>query len=389
MSRRPGNEELEFGSDSFLDIIVGILIILIVVAGVKVARQPPEVPEAVALVEVSMPAPTVDRTLLIRQQQLDALRRESGRLRGESERLCAQQVVFEQNAADLTSRAAGILASIDTLRSIRANDRKGFEKSQHHLTSITEQTRHVNAQISKLTLEIDDADHAKVQMTRAVEEMVRYQTKASDELDDIKYETMRLKEVLDRVPPPEVSEPDRLMHRLSPVARSTSNQEIHFRLSEGRIAWVPLQPLLEQLRDQVRSRVAVINRFGRYEGVVGPTNGFLMKYTVERQPDNPLQSLSGRRSFSVGVSRWTVRPSDTLSAESVERALQIGSQFRQVLEAADPEATVTVWLYARDFASFRPLREFAHSLGLRVAGRPLPDDAEITGSPAGSKSSAQ
>jgi hypothetical protein len=42
MSRRGTDAEQEFGSDSFLDIIaniVGILIILIVVAGVKVARQ--------------------------------------------------------------------------------------------------------------------------------------------------------------------------------------------------------------------------------------------------------------------------------------------------------------------------------------------------------------
>ena len=43
MSRRTRNDEIELGSDSFLDIIaniVGILIILIVIAGVKVSRQP-------------------------------------------------------------------------------------------------------------------------------------------------------------------------------------------------------------------------------------------------------------------------------------------------------------------------------------------------------------
>ena len=43
MSRRKSSGDQEFGSDSFLDIIaniVGILIILIVVAGMKVARQP-------------------------------------------------------------------------------------------------------------------------------------------------------------------------------------------------------------------------------------------------------------------------------------------------------------------------------------------------------------
>lgn len=43
MGRRSDRPELEFGSDSFLDVIcniVGILIILIVVVAVKVERQP-------------------------------------------------------------------------------------------------------------------------------------------------------------------------------------------------------------------------------------------------------------------------------------------------------------------------------------------------------------
>src|ERR1700733_14729157 len=43
MSRRRNSDEIEFGSDSFLDIvanIVGILIILIVVAGIKAGAAP-------------------------------------------------------------------------------------------------------------------------------------------------------------------------------------------------------------------------------------------------------------------------------------------------------------------------------------------------------------
>ncbi|MFO1019666.1 MAG: hypothetical protein U0903_03025 [Planctomycetales bacterium] len=43
MGRRSKSEELQFGSDSFLDVIanmVGILIILIVVVGIHVAKSP-------------------------------------------------------------------------------------------------------------------------------------------------------------------------------------------------------------------------------------------------------------------------------------------------------------------------------------------------------------
>ena len=70
MRRRGGRSELQVGNDSFLDIvanIVGILIILIVVAGVRVSRAP--VTEGSEVVESSTtelelvdPPPVIDRS---------------------------------------------------------------------------------------------------------------------------------------------------------------------------------------------------------------------------------------------------------------------------------------------------------------------------------------
>ena len=60
MSRRAHRPELEFGSDSFLDVvcnIVGILIILIVVVAVKVERQPKGGVPVAAAQEVAVEAP--------------------------------------------------------------------------------------------------------------------------------------------------------------------------------------------------------------------------------------------------------------------------------------------------------------------------------------------
>jgi len=386
---------VEFGSDSFLDIIaniVGILIILIVIAGVKVARQPPDRPEEQTAAAMSPADDDRDEQaehLLLRKKQLDALRAEADRLLHEAGRLNEQQAALLDRTEAWNERSQELTRTVSQLRTEQTEDRRDTQDTRHELESLQDETTQVVARIVQLTTELDDAEQSHHQMSLTVELMEQRQDQADRALDEIEYETLRLQEVLDDLPVPKTADVDRLTHRLSPVARSTSDQEIHFRLSDGRIAWVPLEPLVDQLKDQVRSRGSVISRFGRYEGVVGPTSGFLMKYTVERQPENPMQALSGRRSFQVGVSRWVVRPADTLRAESVEHALRIGSQFRQVLEAAEPDTTVTVWLYADGFEAFGPLREFAHSLGLRVAARPLPDDAEITGSPAGSKSSAQ
>jgi hypothetical protein len=75
MSRRAQRPELEFGSDSFLDVvcnIVGILIILIVVVGLKVQRQPRE---QEALAAASIEATRADQAAILaeRQRTLDQL----------------------------------------------------------------------------------------------------------------------------------------------------------------------------------------------------------------------------------------------------------------------------------------------------------------------------
>ena len=161
-------------------------------------------------------------------------------------------------------------------------------------------------------------------------------------------------------------------------------------MSGGHISWVPIEPLLERLKGQVSNRAGVISRFGRYEGVCGPVGGYSMKYAVERHTPSPLEGLNGvSTGFRISVSRWTVTPDDSVRAEPVNEALKFGSRFRQIAEAADEDALMTVWLYQGDFVHFRKLREFGHGLGLRVAARPLPDNVEITGSPGGSRSSGQ
>jgi hypothetical protein len=177
---------------------------------------------------------------------------------------------------------------------------------------------------------------------------------------------------------------------LSPVGQSVSDTELHFRLYNGRVAHVPIEGLLERMKDQVTARRNVVLRFHRYEGVAGPVGGFMMNYVVQRESTHALQALqAGHNGYRITVSRWTILPADTLNAEPVDTAVRIGSRFRQILEATDPDTTVTIWLYPQDFRYFAELRELAHGLNLRVAARPLPEGTPIAGSPNGSRSTSQ
>ena len=386
MSRRRGESDPDFGSDSFLDIIaniVGILIILIVIAGVKVARQP----------AVVAPDPVVATTIPAADfldEDWESLQHEIKDLDDRLLDLSAEAGASAEASAELQSTEARLDEEVSSLRSRLAQTTDGKSSAELEIAASRAAAESLQQQFVSLQEEVESKQQAASSITADLQETFQRQKAASEEIQEVAFQTARLREVLTEHEQEETALQRRLRHRLSPVARTDSSDEIHFRLSDGAIAWLPLEVLLDRLKTQVMSRAGVIRKFGRYEGTCGPAGGFLMRYSVGRQVPSPTEVLNGRGGgYRIEVTRWTVVPSDTYTPETVSDALRSGSRFRQVVEAADTGATLTVWLYADEFPYFHDLREFAHRLDLRVAARPLPDGANISGSPGGSKSSAQ
>ena len=100
MGRRSQRPELEFGSDSFLDVIcniVGILIILIVVVAVKVERQP--IAQAEALANAAQVAPAIpDRESEYAQHQsdLEALKLQHSQVASRLQELAERKATLDQ-----------------------------------------------------------------------------------------------------------------------------------------------------------------------------------------------------------------------------------------------------------------------------------------------------
>ncbi len=408
MTRRLSGDDPAFGSDSFLDIIaniVGILIILIVVAGVKVARQPPESasaastavraespsPSPASLPQRPTESPTTDgpERIAAVQQLLNHIQEQQIAARTDFERRQAE-------LADVETEIAALQQEAHTLQNRHRALQTEAARRQHQADAAQQTIRETKADLTALrTAEqhvqqrLDDAARERTRLKTALAQAARQQRRAHAQLQTIRQQTAQLQELLEQ-PSFEEDSKTRLEHRLSPVARSGSRHELHFRIHDGLVAWIPLEPLLQRLKSQVMNRMDLIRRFGRYEGTCGPAGGFLMRYTVRRAAPSPSEMLSGMSSgYRIEVARWTIVPAETYSGESVARALKSGSRFRQIVESADPETTVTFWLYGSDFEAFRRLREYVHRLDLRVAGRPLPPGTNISGSPAGSRSSAQ
>lgn len=372
MSRRTQRPELEFGSDSFLDVvcnIVGILIILIVVVGVRLQRQPP------ASVSVKVePAESVRREAEERSlQQARALQqtlvKERGTLEAEeqylSEALAAARAeggVLEQQLA----QSRGQLESRTT--EVAGNDRR-VQKLEVERSAVAARIASLTSAIGKNRTQVQELETA---LRRASDS----EASASGRIRTAVVETQTLTDQL-QAAEQKTQPADRLQHRLSPVTRPVESDEHHFRMDGGFISEIPLNDLLERLRAQVLSRSSAIMRFNQFEGRVGPVGGYSMKYTVEK--DGP----------SANVSRWEMLVEETLLQESVEDAVRPGSRFRQQLETYPPDSVITLWIYENSFAGFPAIRELAHGLQLRIAARPLPDGTPIIGSPNGSKSTAQ
>ncbi|MEQ9406306.1 MAG: hypothetical protein RIK87_01215 [Fuerstiella sp.] len=447
MSRRKSTGDQEFGSDSFLDIIaniVGILIILIVVAGVKVARQPADVPQLTteAATQTATSAPAADRpsppaaeprqessTKPVETQAaqvadsgfsgnaaahsdvVDARAAEAVVADQESAQELAEAIdslteppVESDELAELDRQIAGLEIELDQtqtssgalqtrlaelLHTTRELHDRRRQVRQQQTQALDEDRQRLEVKVSALQASLARADSKNATFQSTLASLNNRQSYLVKALKQVAMETQQLREVLEAADAatPETS---RLNHRLSPVGQSVTSAELHFRLHNGRIAHVPIEGLLERMKDQVSARRSVVMRFHRYEGVAGPVGGFMMKYVVQRESMRPLQALQyGNSAYRVTVSRWTILPADTLSAEPVEAALRIGSRFRQILEATDTDTTVTIWLYPPDFGHFSDLRELAHGLNLRVAARPLPEGTPIAGSPNGSRSTSQ
>jgi hypothetical protein len=170
----------------------------------------------------------------------------------------------------------------------------------------------------------------------------------------------------------------------TPISKTVYGKEVHFQLSAGHVAYIPIEELFELARDETRSHMARITDLANRVLTVGPKQGFEMHFTIEVS----IQSRQGQ--MAVRSNEWQVIPVQGRLGETSDEALSDRSNFRRVLAQHSPQdTTVTIWTYPDSFAEYRALNEELHRLGFATAGRPLPEGFPIGGSPQGSKSAAQ
>lgn len=400
-SRRK-SDEINFGSDSFLDIVanvVGIVIILIVLVGVKVRNTP-----AKSTLDESR-AELIAKRLADWETQRDQILRENEN----AERLYQQQVTEQEEEM---ARRRTLLE--ERRRTKRENEEalakrnKEIEARLAILHQYEDEARRLSEEILGLTLQIEKDTNVRQQVTTENQRLEAQATATKAEIDDVKRElqarqaslvhekgdwqtvSQQVAELKNRLAEMEKKKYVRKtwVHYATPLARRVHREEVHFRCLNGRIADTHLEALIDRIKqDLYRGRST-----GRLysTSVVGPIAGFSLRYSLSRSGVSLSEQVSNPFAYSIQVSGWElIGESDTLGEEQ-SVALKPGSDFQASL-AVHPSSThaITLWVYPDSFELAKAVQVQLHERGYVVALRPLPHGIPVAGSPFGSASRGQ
>lgn len=341
--RKKKNDGFDVGQDSFQDVvsnIVGILIILVVITGIRMGRLPAS-----------------EGAIQKEEQKREAILDEA------KEKLLGQ-IEETDNAVAERQSAARDLYDAQALFEART------EEKSEWINMISA----ANAAIAVQSNGLSEAEKAELEAKRKIAELERRieEAKRTEKwLAQGETETVVLE------------------NRPTPLANNVKDNEAHFRLSGGRISHVPFGLLVEKMVGEVRSQGrSFLNRDVLVDSV-GPVDGYTLKYRIMgRNVTTGPYATSQMRSVELDYCEFI--PERETIGENLADAMKPGSQFQKHLSQYPPGVyTVTIWVYPDSFKEFREVREFMYKRGYLCAARPLPKGAPISASPHGTASTAQ
>ena len=337
--QRPEEENAtEPGQDSFLDIvanIVGILIILVIVTGLRV-----------------------------RDATVEAASADEG--------LRTQAAAMEEERATAGSMRRDILAAAAQIQDL-TRQRMLRQEERDRLATVVAAWEH---KIRAYRDQLDAAAQGAYDLRLALSE-------AQAQLEELRRDLSAAEAA--KAPP------IRIESLPTPLSKPVDGDEAHFQLRGGRVVSIPIKELLEEFKDDARRRASKLLSQAELTDTVGPKGGFRLRYTlVRREITDETAIATGRAGMYATLKKWTLIPTSGQLGEPVDAALAPASRFHSALAGFRPDrTTVTVWTYPDSFAEFRQLKQELYHLGFPAAARPLPYDVPIGGSPEGSKSAAE
>ena len=367
--RRTGGKTPQSGEDSFLDIIsnmVGIMIILVMVAGVRVgsvadSSSKPDLPDpAESGREIPLPAAppetaetpepaeapeTVPAPNGISKTRYVAAMKEFTRLKEEGLALKNEVDLLNEQMLNVKNEASGAEAEYRELTAEIAAAEAVVERAEHEKSESEQERLRQAAELRRLTEESD-------RLRGEADRLANIRPKAK---------------VLENMP--------------TPLTKKVEGSEGVFALREGKISHVPIGYYAERVRGYFRT----IRDFekGSFEDQLGPYEGYTFRF---RGSLHKVQGQNGRTMMNIVFDEGEFIPAAEIG-ETWDEALREDSDFRKKLGMyLRASSVITLSVYPDSFGLLREVKKFLLENDYTIAIRPIPSGKNITISPNGSES---
>lgn len=325
------------GQDAFLDIVanlVGILIILVVLVGAHArssASNPPE-PEVGLIEKVTAADLAADQAA----SRMDVLVKDNE----EIEVLIDQEHAVARQLTDVRHRR---LVALEELKQ----------------------------QLAVKQSELDAQDQAILQQqseTIALERQLKQLTDTAAAVSSLKTNT---------------SDAKTIDHYPNPIASTVFSQEVHFRLSGGKLVYVPMDELVNKMKQDWQLIAESKTEFNSARDTIGPIGNFRLQYELE--------SSAARTRRRIRFKRFVLYPVVDSAGEPTEVALSNpASHWNAVLKNLNPvQTTVSIWVYPDSYHDHALVKKWLYENHYKMASWPLEFGRLISGGPDGLKTSAQ
>ena len=344
-------KQITTGQDSFLDIVanlVGILIILVVVVGAQASASWVKTKPKTDLIEkIDSLETQVSRSAdVVRKLQID------------NEQLEKQILKENRLAANLTDQRHEMLVQMEIIKREMLKQQEEIAKQQSiQQASFVEDVRKQN-----------QFEEEKRILERELEAISR-------EANAVTASTPK-KETIEHFP--------------NPIAKTVFSEEVHFRLSRGRLAYVPMDELITRMKSEWKVKAEKLKRANRTIETVGPVGNFRLQYELASGTGQQNTRVGAIEKRMVRFQQFEILPRPGVFGETIEEALSTDSHFKRILSRNEAgRTTVSIWVYPDSFEDHNRVKGWLHENGFQMASWPLEFGRKIAGGPNGLKTSAQ
>jgi hypothetical protein len=379
MRGRVGRGDPDFGSDSFLDIIanlVGILVILIVLAGLRAAQVSVDPEE----IEVAVLAEDASHDPALAPSEADSLPDS------------VKPVVDSAKIARVKRVATRVLSSPEVTL---GEHRVPFEIAESQRQELLEVVKGLEARLATLPVDSAVSDLKAVQSELAAaagqlpalqqrlarEDAIRRRSLIEATEFDAEYQALRKQLVEVNRTFEELKTAERPVEefelRINPVGRRGRGEELLFRIEKGRIVHLPAAALFGKAELQSGRLTPLTGASDLESGTVGPLNGVTLDYETQviaaMVPTSSGSSMYALRKLM----RGTLRVTRLAAAEEWKDSIKDDGSVSRLMLAAPPNAFARLFVTPDSFEAARRVAAFIRTLGHGVATMPIEPGTDI------------